>query len=167
MTTLIKTPFSESYIGKLREKIGNDLLVTVGVRTILDDGAGRVAMIKRKDNGLWALPAGTAEPGEDIRDAARREVLEETGLTVRSLDCFGYACDPVYIYPNGHKVQSFVLLLYSTDFEGALGNFDDEVLEAQFFPLGGLPPQSECSLTEYHSIQCYKIFKETGTFQWS
>ena len=30
--------------------------------------------------GQWYLPAGRMEPGEDIAEAAQREVLEETGL---------------------------------------------------------------------------------------
>ena len=32
--------------------------------------------------GQWYLPAGRMEPGEDITEAARREVLEETGLEI-------------------------------------------------------------------------------------
>lgn len=36
--------------------------------------------------GLWEIPSGTVEPGETIVDAARRETLEETSLTVASVD---------------------------------------------------------------------------------
>ena len=32
--------------------------------------------------GQWYLPAGKMEPGEDITEAAKREVLEETGLNM-------------------------------------------------------------------------------------
>ena len=38
--------------------------------------------IKRADNGEWVLPGGIVELDEDPRDTVRREVLEETGVTV-------------------------------------------------------------------------------------
>jgi ADP-ribose pyrophosphatase YjhB (NUDIX family) len=38
--------------------------------------------IKRADNGEWVLPGGIVELDEDPRETVRREVLEETGVTV-------------------------------------------------------------------------------------
>jgi 8-oxo-dGTP diphosphatase len=46
---------------------------------------GRIVMIRRRDNGLWGLPGGIVDWGEDIPTAARRELTEETGLTVARL----------------------------------------------------------------------------------
>ncbi|XP_014672411.1 PREDICTED: 8-oxo-dGDP phosphatase NUDT18-like [Priapulus caudatus] len=43
---------------------------------------GQVLMIqeaRRLSRGKWYLPAGRMEPGENIEDAVRREVLEEAG----------------------------------------------------------------------------------------
>lgn len=163
-------PFSQSYIGKLRAKIGNDLLMVPGVRVVLENASGEIAFIRRTDNGLWALPAGAPEINESIEDAARREVFEETGLTLKSFSCFGFASDPqreIHTYPNGHVTHSFAVLLYSTDFEGSVGDFDDEVSEVRFFPMSNLPLASESCASEYHSVLCYRVFKETGLFQWS
>jgi 8-oxo-dGTP pyrophosphatase MutT (NUDIX family) len=39
-----------------------------------------VLLVKRGDNGMWALPGGHIDPGEDALVAARRELKEETGL---------------------------------------------------------------------------------------
>jgi predicted NUDIX family NTP pyrophosphohydrolase len=36
----------------------------------------------RKDRAAWSIPKGEIDPGEDLLAAARREVLEETGLVV-------------------------------------------------------------------------------------
>jgi hypothetical protein len=50
------------------------------VLTIITDGTGKMLFIKRADNGKWSVCCGHIEPGEDAETAARREVLEETGL---------------------------------------------------------------------------------------
>lgn len=36
----------------------------------------------RRDDGVWSLPKGEAEPGEDLLAAARREFAEELGVPV-------------------------------------------------------------------------------------
>ncbi len=54
--------------------------VSVGAAVIRADG--RMLAIKRADNEEWVLPGGIVELDEDPRDTVRREVLEETGVTV-------------------------------------------------------------------------------------
>ncbi len=39
---------------------------------------------------LWEIPAGTLEPGEPIREAAERELLEETGYTAKKWTYLDY-----------------------------------------------------------------------------
>lgn len=105
-----------------------------------------------------------------MQDAAKREVREETGLILKSIVPFGFASAPereVFAYPNGHMIHAFGLLLHGTSYEGAIGDFDDEVLEAQFFALDALPDVKECCSNEYHSVMCFKAYKTSGAFQWS
>lgn len=52
---------------------------------VAHDPAGRILLIRRANEpggGLWSLPGGRVEPGEDDAGALVREMAEETGLTV-------------------------------------------------------------------------------------
>ncbi len=57
----------------------------VGVGVVIRDDEGRILLIRRgrePGKGLWAVPGGKVEWGETMREAARREAREETGLEV-------------------------------------------------------------------------------------
>ena len=59
---------------------------------VLTDADGRVLLVRRGHApyaGTWSLPSGRAEPGETVRTAAEREVLEETGLVVQADELLG------------------------------------------------------------------------------
>jgi ADP-ribose pyrophosphatase YjhB (NUDIX family) len=56
--------------------------IVVAVSAVVRDGAGRVLLIRRSDNDLYAVPGGALEVGETLTEAVRREVLEETGVVV-------------------------------------------------------------------------------------
>jgi ADP-ribose pyrophosphatase YjhB (NUDIX family) len=53
----------------------------VGCSVAAFDDSGRVVLIKREDNGRWALPGGVAEVGASPTENALRELREETGFT--------------------------------------------------------------------------------------
>ena len=56
----------------------------VGVGVVIQGDAGILLVRRGKDpgRGLWAVPGGKVDLGEEMKVAARREVAEETGLEV-------------------------------------------------------------------------------------
>jgi ADP-ribose pyrophosphatase YjhB (NUDIX family) len=52
------------------------------VAGIVIDSSDRVLVIRRRDNGHWEMPGGVLELDERVEDGVRREVAEETGMTV-------------------------------------------------------------------------------------
>jgi len=70
--------------------------VAVGALVIKDDGVLMVKRGKSPSKGMWAVPGGRVELGETLQEAAEREVLEETGITVR-------AGAPVYVFDMVEK----------------------------------------------------------------
>lgn len=69
---------------------------------ITNDGA-RYLFIRR--NGLWDLPKGHQEPGEDIRTTALREVSEETGIPLERLRIADNACARACTPEEGDEVR--------------------------------------------------------------
>jgi ADP-ribose pyrophosphatase len=79
----------------------------VAILPILDDG--RVCLIENyrvaAQRGLYELPAGTLEPGEDPRTAAERELAEETGYRAQNIELLaqfytspGVLSERMYLY---------------------------------------------------------------------
>ncbi len=60
-----------------------------------EDGA--VLLIRRTDNGNWALPGGAIEMNESVAGAAVRETLEETGIQVEVTGLLGIYSDPGHV----------------------------------------------------------------------
>ncbi len=157
--------FSESYLGRLREVIGNRLVLMPGCRIVIENTVGQVLLEQRSDFRVWGLPGGAPDPGESIESAMIREVAEETGLQVKDVHPFGYASDPAHetwTYPNGHQCQYFTLMFYTRSFSGELAALDGEALQLGWFALDALP---EMLPNMRRAVEAYRRFRESGEFQ--
>jgi len=85
------------------------------------DNSGRVVLIERTSSWCgWAFPGGHVEEGEAFADAVKREVYEETGLTLNSVSLCGVKD---WIKDDGSR--GVVFLYKSSDFRGELKASDE------------------------------------------
>ncbi len=100
------------------------------------DADRRVLLIRRRvppHMGDWALPAGYQEIDEDPRETVRREILEETGLTIEVLRLF----DVVYM-PEDQRKPANVIVYLCRAVSGELCAGSD-ASEVGWFALDDLP----------------------------
>jgi 8-oxo-dGTP diphosphatase len=75
---------------------GHAPILAAGGIVLRGNSRPRIAVVRLRREKAWVLPKGKLDPGEHPRDAARREVLEETGYTVtvhRFLGSMSYAVE--------------------------------------------------------------------------
>jgi 8-oxo-dGTP pyrophosphatase MutT (NUDIX family) len=94
-----------------------------------------VALVSVKDRGIWCLPKGIVEEGEETEKTALREVHEETGLSGEILGKVGaisywYYSDEKTV--RVHKTVHYFLMRYVS---GRTEEHDAEVDDARWFPL--------------------------------
>jgi ADP-ribose pyrophosphatase YjhB (NUDIX family) len=104
---------------------------------VLIEQDGRVLLVRRVNEpfrGLWTLPAGFVNGGEDPAEAAARECLEETGLSVRVTRVFDIVAGREH--PRG---ADFVIVYYAEIIGGEMSP-DDDADAVEWFALSDLPP---------------------------
>ncbi|MGD1917956.1 MAG: NUDIX hydrolase [Pleurocapsa sp.] len=129
------------YVKELRSIVGNRPLIIPGAAVLIFDEQNRLLLQLRRDNQQWGLIGGTMEIGESLEETAKREALEETGLTLHQLNWFRLFSgqEHIYQYPNGDVIVNVVAVYTSRQFEGKLKIDETEGLEVQFFKLDKLP----------------------------
>ena len=106
---------------------------------VIADDNGSILLIKRSDNGLWSIPGGTMEPGEDIASCCIREVKEETGFTIQLGRLIGLYSDPNHVaaYDDGEVRQEFSICFVGKVVDGQLAT-SSESEEVTFVPVTDL-----------------------------
>jgi ADP-ribose pyrophosphatase YjhB (NUDIX family) len=118
------------------ERLSKQGQIRLGCSAAIFDTQGRILLTRRADNGQWCLPGGRMESGESVAEACEREVLEETGLTVRVKRLVGVYSHPdqLVIYPDGHKAHIVALHFEAEFLSGELG-LSNETTDFGYFTL--------------------------------
>lgn len=113
--------------------------LTVDIVIVTREARPRVLLIRRlKDPfaGTWALPGGFVDENERLADAARRELDEETGVQVATIEQLYTAGDPGRD-PRGWTVSVAYLAQMNSDEVKPVAADDAEAVS--WFPLDELP----------------------------
>jgi len=97
--------------------------VVPSANVIVVNDQGEILMIRRTDNGNWAVPGGGMDLGESITDTAVRETREETGIACEITGLVGIYTNPrhVILYTsNGEVRQEFSIFFTSRPVSGEL-----------------------------------------------
>ena len=124
-------------------------IVGTSVIPLLPDG--RIVLVRRRDNGRWGLPGGIVDWDEDIATAAKRELTEETGLTLTTVGRL------VGVYSGAHRDPRFhsVCVALEAQVEGTFQILDQaEISAVQAFDISKLP-LSELAHDHQQQLQDY------------
>ena len=101
--------------------------IVVAVTAFVQDGAGRILLIRRADNDLYAIPGGALDLGETLTEAARREVMEETGIEVAVTGLVGVFSNPHHLieFTDGEVRQEFSICFRAKSTGGHLRTSDE------------------------------------------
>lgn len=131
--------------------------VVPSVTAVVLDDAGRLLMIHRTDNDLWAIPGGGHDIGESIADTVVREVREETGVEVEVMAVTGLYTDPGHVmaYDDGEVRQQFSICFRARPIGGALRTSSEskEVRWVDPADLDELPVHQSIRLRIKHALE--------------
>ena len=122
-------------MSEMRKLVGHRTVIQCAASIICVNKEGRILLGRRSDNHLWGYAGGAVEIDECAEDCAKRELLEEMGLSTEELEFFCVNSGPEahYIYPNGDEVSNFEVVFICRKWNGEPKALDGEMEELRFF----------------------------------
>ncbi|NBU73304.1 MAG: NUDIX domain-containing protein [Proteobacteria bacterium] len=159
--------FVGSYVWKLRQVWGSQLLIGIGAEIVITNTKGQILLGMRKDLNVWASFGGHMDPKEDITACALREVYEEVGLKLQpsQLTPIGFLSKydkVINTYPNGDEMQSLALV-FTAICEDERTAIDGEYDSFKWFDVDALPENMQ--LFSKNSVGMYQAWLKTKKFQ--
>ena len=112
---------------------------------------GQIVLVRRRDNGKWALPGGMVNWGQDIATTVQRELAEETGLELQKI----HRLVGIYSAPDRDPRVHSICVVVAADVHGTMQVQDSlEISEVQAFhpsaiPRGSLSHDNDRHLQDY------------------
>ncbi len=124
-------------------------IVGIGIVVIRDNEVLLCRRGKPPNVGSWTLPGGAQDVGETCQDAARRELHEETGLTVGDLHFCAYV-DTIRHDSAGRVRFHYTILDFAARYQGGIAVAGSDVSEVAWVSMDDLAPYN--LWTEAHRI---------------
>ncbi|MEU6402078.1 NUDIX domain-containing protein [Streptomyces sp. NPDC046985] len=134
-------PTRIDYFDDPRAPKANSIVPSANV--IVTDDEGRLLLIRRSDNGNWAVPGGAMDMGESMAQTGVRETLEETGINCEITGLVGIYTDPRHVihYTSNDEVRQEFSIVFTGRYVSGEPTPGDESREVVWVPrddVGGL-----------------------------
>ena len=129
------------YLKDLREKTGHMPLVLPHSVVVVFNEQGEILLEERSDDEYFDFPGGGIDLKESAEDAAKRELLEETGLLAQELIFFNVYSGSIthYVYFNGDEIYGVDCVYLCFKYDGELKPQEDEVNNLKFYKTNEIP----------------------------
>ncbi|MGL5887261.1 MAG: DUF1810 family protein [Leuconostoc suionicum] len=163
-------PYQDSYVAKIREKVGHDFeLVMPTIDVVIANAKGELLMVYNRDFDGWAFPGGYVEPEMSWQENAAREALEESGIRANAedLQLIGSVSGVHYRtqYPNGDRVKLYTNVFLLTKWSEELDSIDDTEIDGKKWMTLKTIDHIHLTFSGRAVYQAYRQFKKTGHVQ--
>lgn len=107
------------------------------------------------ESGKWSLIGGFVDRDETLLEAAKREVMEETGWTIDNLRLFNIVDNPERPNDNGRQNVSMIFI---ADAVSQIKITTEEVTDLKWFGLNNLPTKKEIAFDHSDALELYKNY---------
>lgn len=160
-------PYVDSYIWKLRQKVGHQLLILPATDIVAVDGQDRVLLVYNKDQDRWIFPGGYVEENQTTRQSAVRELSEEGGISSDAVDFIPFASISGFTirYSNGDITQPHSQAFLVRKWKDNGDAIDStEIAEREWYTIDELQAM-ELHQNVRNILDAYLLYRETGKYQ--
>ena len=149
---MIKCKFENGNNASLRH-ITVDVIVLKDNKILL----GKRGMLNGKplsEFGKWGLLGGFMNRDENLKQAAKREVMEESGWEIKNLKLLRINDNPDRPKEDRQNVNH----VFIAEATKQTGKSDEEVSELEWFDLENIPPEEQIAFDFFENIELYKKY---------